>query len=70
MLCLLERLPGFKSSGVSISRQLRAWADSLQNSDIPGQRYLTNKVRRAAKEEQERKEFLEELRKVREDPKT
>jgi len=55
-----------KSIGVSISRQLRAWADSLQNSDIPGQRYLTNKVRRSAKEAQERKEFLEELRKIRE----
>src|SRR3989442_4444426 len=48
MLCLLERLPGLgnlrseisdlKSKAVSVSRQLRAWADSLQNSDIRGQR--------------------------------
>ena len=29
----------------SCSRQLRAWADSLQNSDIQGQRHLNNKVR-------------------------
>jgi four helix bundle protein len=29
----------------SCSRQLRAWADSLQNSDIEGQRRLTDKSR-------------------------
>src|SRR6266566_8563334 len=33
MYCLLERLPEFAES---ISRQLRAWADSLQNTDIRG----------------------------------
>jgi four helix bundle protein len=46
MLCLLERLDHFahlkseisnlKSPAESISRQLRAWSDSLQNSPIPG----------------------------------
>lgn len=30
----------------SCSRQLRGWADSLQNSDIKGQRHLTDKSRR------------------------
>jgi hypothetical protein len=30
-----------------VSRQLRAWADSLQNSKISGQRHLTEKTRRA-----------------------
>ena len=29
----------------SCSRQLRGWADSLQNSDIPGQRHLNEKSR-------------------------
>ena len=77
MLCLLERLPGLgnlrseisdlKSKAVSVSRQLRAWADSLQNSDIRGQRYLTNKTKRSTKEAREREEFLEELRKIREE---
>src|SRR2546422_2704834 len=53
MLCLLELLPPFarlrtvvlelKSRAVSISRQLGAWADSLQNSKIKGQRYMTDK---------------------------
>lgn len=75
MLHLLDRLPEFKdfkfeildlkSRSISVSRQLRAWADSLQNSDIRGQRYLTDKSRRISKESQEREEFLEELRRVR-----
>ena len=76
MLHLIERAPGFeglrseipdlKSRSLSVSKQLRAWADSLQNSDIRGQRYLNDKSRRITKESQEREEFLEELRRVRE----
>jgi hypothetical protein len=34
-----------KSLAESCSRQLRGWADSLQNSDIKGQRHLTEKSR-------------------------
>jgi len=55
MLHLLERLPPFKhlksqSSDLrtiaeSCSRQPRAWADSLQNSDIEGQRRLNDKTK-------------------------
>jgi four helix bundle protein len=30
----------------SVSRQIRAWADSLQNSDIAGQRHLNDQTRR------------------------
>ncbi|HXD32026.1 MAG TPA: four helix bundle protein [Pyrinomonadaceae bacterium] len=52
---------------LSISRQLRSWADSLQNSDIRGQRYLSNRSRRSAKEMKEREEFLEELKRIREE---
>jgi four helix bundle protein len=76
MLCLLECLPGFddlkfeisnlKLPSEGVSRQLRAWADSLQNSDIRGQRYQTNKTKSRTKEAREREEFLDELRKVRE----
>jgi four helix bundle protein len=76
MLCLLEGLPGFtdlkseisdlKSTAESISRQLRAWADSLQSSKITGQRYLTEKTRQAEKAARERKDFLEKLRQIRE----
>jgi four helix bundle protein len=77
MLLLLERLPNFnnlkseisnlKSSAESVSRQLRSWADSLQNSDIKGQRYLTEKTRRAAASSSERQKFLEDLRRSQEE---
>lgn len=55
MLGLLERLAPFqnfkseitnlKSLAESCSRQLRAWADSLQNSAIKGQRHLSQATR-------------------------
>ena len=77
MLCMLEDLPRFclmqseisdlKSRAVSISRQLGAWAQSLQNSQITGQRYLTEKNSRAAHAAREREEFLEELRRMQEE---
>ncbi|HBB95318.1 MAG TPA: four helix bundle protein [Blastocatellia bacterium] len=75
MYCLIERLPEFhdlrseisdlKSKAESISRQLRAWADSLQNTDIRGTRYLTDQSRRIDKQRQEREEFLAELEQIR-----
>lgn len=75
MLCLLERLPGFedlksqisdlKFRAESVSRQLRAWADSLQNTKIAGQRYLTDKARRAEKDKRGREEFLPKLDRMR-----
>lgn len=53
MLCYFEQRPAlrnFKSDisnlkflAESCSRQLRAWADSLQNSEIKGQRHLNEK---------------------------
>jgi four helix bundle protein len=59
MLALLARrahrkgLTGLKASvavlnakAISCSKQLRGWADSLQNSDIKGQRHLNEKSRR------------------------
>src|ERR1051326_1591633 len=54
-LCVMEerpRLKNFKTQiaklkllAESCSRQLRAWADSLQNSQIKGVRHLTDKTR-------------------------
>ncbi len=60
MLCLKERraqkaawsaslksqISDLKTSAESCARQLRGWADSLQNSEIKGQRHLTEKSRR------------------------
>jgi four helix bundle protein len=75
MLCLLERLPAFndlkfeisnlKSDAEEILRQLRAWANSLQNSDIRGQRYLTDKGKSKTRAAREREEFLRELEEIR-----
>lgn len=63
MLCLLLRRPwashlkseisNLKSTAESCSRQLRGWADSLQNSEIKGQRHLNDRVR--AEDDQKRK---------------
>jgi len=74
-LCFCERLEGFtdlkfeisnlKSKAEEVSRQLRAWADSLQNSDVRGQRYLTNRTKQASKAAREREEFLKELEEIR-----
>jgi four helix bundle protein len=75
MLCLLERLKVFlnlkseisnlKSKAENISRQLRGWADSLQNSDIKGQRYLTARGQKQSQAAKEREEFLSELAEIR-----
>ena len=68
MLCLLEGLPGLgdfrseisdlRSEAEGIGRQLRAWAASLQESPIRGQRHLTEAARRKAQEDHKAEEFL------------
>jgi four helix bundle protein len=68
ILCLLEVLPEFvdlkseisnlKSRAEAISRQLRGWADALQNTKIKGQRHLTEAVRREFEQEKSREAFL------------
>lgn len=55
MLLFTERFPeaahikseisNLKSLAESCSRQIRGWADNLQNSDIKGQRHLNDQVR-------------------------
>ena len=76
MLCLLEGLPKFgdlkseisdlKSAAEGVSRQLRGWADSLQNSPIRGQRYLTEKTRTGLEAKREREDLLRHLRQIQE----
>jgi four helix bundle protein len=75
MLCLIERIPAFrdlesgilnlKSSVESISRQLGAWIRTLRDSEMKGQRYVTEKTRRADQARQEREEFLKKLEQIR-----
>ena len=74
MLRLLESLPLFttlkpqlkhlNAQATNIASQLGGWANSLQNSDIKGQRYLTDKGRRILQGNREREEFLEQLRQM------
>lgn len=57
MFCVVERMDApadlksqisnLKSLSETTSRQLRGWANSLQNSDIPGQRHLNDETRNA-----------------------
>ncbi len=49
----------------SCSRQIRAWADSLQNSDIKGQRHLNDAVRQAASQARSTEAFLQHLQDIR-----
>ena len=72
MLCLLEKMPLFRNleseirnlKGLteSISKQLGAWMRALRDSDLKGQRYVTETVRRRATTKRDREEFLEKLR--------
>ena len=75
MLCLLEKIPGFaevasgivnlKSSVESISRQLGGWVRALRDSELKGERFVSEKVRRADAARRDREEFLKELEMVR-----
>lgn len=48
----------------SCSRQLRAWAETLQNSDIEGPRHLNEQSRTAFQQRQARKSGAAELQKL------
>ena len=75
MLCLIEHMPvlrsleseifNLKSRTESISRQLGAWIRTLRDSELKGQRYVTEKTRRATQARQEREEFLKKLEQIR-----
>ena len=75
MLCLLQRIPTFKQlvreinvlkqNAESCSRQLKGWAQSLQNSDFKGERHVSQKTKRIEQAAREREEFLKELAEIR-----
>ena len=58
---LKSQISNLRSLAESCSRQLRAWADSLQNSDIKGQRYLNDRVRKEQEDKQRATDFEKEL---------
>ncbi len=47
-----QTISGLRSTAENCSRQLRGWADSLQNSEITGQRNLNDKSRRQFEQKQ------------------
>jgi len=71
MLSLLDRIPSFqqliseirslKQKAEGCSRQLKAWAQSLQDSDFKGERHVNEKTKLAAQAVRERDEFMVEL---------
>lgn len=75
MLVFLERSPWaghlkseisiLKSLAESCSRQLRGWADSLQNSDIKGQRHLNDASRERYDKGKRSDAFWQQLQAVR-----
>ncbi len=74
MLLLCERMERFnhlkseisnlKSLAESCSRQLRAWADNLQNSPIAGQRHLNDAARQRDESEKRRQAFDAKLERI------
>ncbi len=71
MLCVLDGLLAFhhlksqiadlKRQCQTISRQLYGWIESLKNSDITGQRHLTNQAKTRLAAQRDRQEFLAHL---------
>ena len=58
---LRDQIAALKSRCESISRQLRGWANSLQNSEIAGQRHLNDASRQAYENRQRREAYLKRL---------
>jgi hypothetical protein len=66
-----HQISDFKALAEGCSRQLRGWADKLQNSEIKGQRHLSEKSREAdlerarqAEQEADRKAFFEQVGRI------
>jgi len=71
MLTVMEMMPEFgalqaeirvsKKRSESIARQIRGWAQSLQDGRIKGQRYLTEEVRERERRQKSREAFERKL---------
>ncbi len=74
---ILGRLPRFgkhkaeildlRSRSEKINKQLYGWINSLKNTDIKGEKFLTDKERISYERKKEIEEFDEEMREFRED---
>ncbi len=64
---LKSEISDLKSAARSISRQLGGWLFSLQESDITGTRYLTEKSKAGYQQKKSSEAFMEEIRKKHEE---
>jgi hypothetical protein len=62
---LKSQISELKSLCESCSRQIRGWADSLQNTEIRGQRHLTDQSRAHFQQKLEAEKFLRHLDEIR-----
>jgi hypothetical protein len=60
-LSLRTQITTLITCATNCSRQIRGWANSLQNTDIPGQRHLTERSRREYEQKTRASEFQKEL---------
>jgi four helix bundle protein len=58
---LKSEISNLKSLAESCSRQIRAWADNLQNTDIKGQRHLTDRSKEVYKAQRRADEFTKQI---------
>ncbi len=58
---LKVEISNLRSAAENCSRQLRGWADSLQNSEIKGQRHLNDRVRKEQDQKHRAAEFEKTL---------
>jgi four helix bundle protein len=58
---LKSEISNLKSLAESCSRQIRAWTDSLQNSNIKGQHHLTDQTRAQYESKQRAKDFQRQI---------
>ena len=58
---LKSQISALIACAISCSRQLRGWAESLQNSDIQGQRHLNERGRRDYDQKKRAGEFQKQL---------
>lgn len=56
-----SQISDFRAQCENVSRQLYGWANSLQNSDIDGQRHLNDKTRQTYEQRQRREAFQKKL---------
>jgi CRISPR/Cas system-associated exonuclease Cas4 (RecB family) len=65
---LKTEISDLKSLAENISRQLRGWAQHLQDTPIRGPRHMTSKSRQIDQARRERDSFLREVDELRNKP--